>query len=115
MAKLNLPPVKKRKMSIFDEIAAERKRQDALFGEQNRPLYNEFFNCEHCKIKENFYRDINKKEDFRFSWLTILLEEVYEAFSTKKIDKQREELVQVAAVAVAIIEFIDKKPKGGQI
>jgi len=94
---------------IFEEIKAERKRQDEKFGEQNHSLRNKFFDCGHCKGKENFYRKINKKEDFRFSWLTVLLEEVYEAFSTKNMQKQREEMIQVAAVTVAIIECLDRR------
>jgi hypothetical protein len=96
---------------IFEEIKAERKRQDEKFGEQNYSLWNRFFDVGFCKTKEKFYREINKKEDFRFSWMSILLEEVYEAFSTKKIEKQRAEMIQVAAVAVAIIECIDRKTK----
>jgi NTP pyrophosphatase (non-canonical NTP hydrolase) len=43
------------------------------------------------------------------AWHTILLEEVYEAFSETNPAKQREEMVQVAAVAVQIIEYLDRK------
>lgn len=94
---------------IFEEIKAERKWQDEKFGEQNYSMNTRFFDCGFCKTKEKFYKEINKKEDFRFSWITVLLEEVYEAFSVKKPEKQREEMIQVAAVAVAIIECLDRK------
>jgi SpoVK/Ycf46/Vps4 family AAA+-type ATPase len=43
------------------------------------------------------------------SWSNILMEEVYEAFAETGPEKQREELVQVAAVAVEIIEYLDRK------
>jgi NTP pyrophosphatase (non-canonical NTP hydrolase) len=33
------------------------------------------------------------------SWYTILMEEVYEAFAETEPEKQREEMIQVAAVA----------------
>jgi hypothetical protein len=42
------------------------------------------------------------------NWANILLEEVYEAFAETDPEKQREEMIQVAAVAVQIIEFLDK-------
>jgi NTP pyrophosphatase (non-canonical NTP hydrolase) len=94
---------------LFKEIRAERKRQDKKFGEQNHLINSEWWSPDFCKAKEKFFRKINKKEDFRFSWLTVLLEEVYEAFGETDPKKQREELIQVAAVAVAIIECLDRR------
>jgi hypothetical protein len=81
---------------VLREVAAERKRQDELWGEQN-----------HDPLK----------------YLVILNEEVGEAnkaicdsldFATgfifqKGITEYRKELVQVAAVAVAMIECVDRK------
>lgn len=61
-------------------IAAERRRQDKKWGEQNHD---------------------------RFKWLSILGEEVGEANRAaleEHSDEYREELVQVAAVCVAAIE-----------
>ena len=74
---------------ILDSIKLERKDQDARWGEQNHPPY---------------------------IWLTILGEEVGEAnvallkadFGKEVIGNYREELVQIAAVAVAAIESLDR-------
>ena len=71
-------------MNVMHEIAEERKRQDQKWGEQNHePLY----------------------------WLGVLMEEVGEsskAVIEGNMRHYREELVQVAAVAVAAIESFDR-------
>lgn len=81
--------------NILEEIKAERTRQTALFGEQNHTP---------CK------------------WMPILMEEVGEVakevceyqfnsdyFKAKAhLKKYRAELVQVAAVAVQMIECLDR-------
>lgn len=80
-------------MTVFKQVEIERKRQDQLWGEQN-----------------------HKPE----VWLSILAEEVGEVaqevqnMKFKRADgaDYREELVQVAAVAVAMIEAFDRSPKG---
>jgi len=80
-------------MSVLSEIAEERKRQDLKWGEQNHPP------CE---------------------WITILTEEVGEAAEEalnirfdykdggRPLVALRMELIQVAAVAVAFIECLDR-------
>lgn len=70
--------------AIGYEVAMERRRQDKKWGVQN-----------HLPEK----------------WMTILLEEVGEAAHGRLENDRanyREELVQVAAVAVAMIESIDR-------
>lgn len=69
------------------EVAAERGRQDELWGEQNYDPY---------------------------MWLAILVEEVGEvgeALNDKAatVEEYREELIQVAAVAVAAVESLDRR------
>jgi hypothetical protein len=46
-------------------------------------------------------------------WFDILIEEICEAFVETEPEKQREEMIQVAAIAVAIIEYLDKKIEAG--
>lgn len=80
--------------SVYAEIARERFQQDQKWGEQNHPLVG---------------------------WVAILMEEVGEAataslssmygISVADRDKCRAELVQVAAVAVAAIECIDRQSR----
>ena len=86
-------------MEVFKEIEEERKRQDAIWGQQN-----------HAPIE----------------WCAILGEEVGEVnkaalethFKYKGADtdysEYREELIQVAAVAVAMVECIDRNNEIGK-
>lgn len=69
--------------SVLEEVRTERLRQDSIFGEQT-----------HSKEK----------------WLTILGEEFGEVCKAAQDGVgYRAELVQVAAVAVAMIECYDKQ------
>jgi hypothetical protein len=95
---------------IFDEIKLERQRQDEKFGEQNLPMTPEVFSLDGCKQTLNTMRhqnDLNLKNG-KANWYHILAEELLEVFSETDPNKQREELIQVAAVAVAIIEGLDR-------
>jgi NTP pyrophosphatase (non-canonical NTP hydrolase) len=75
---------------ILSEIRAEREQQDAKWGEQNHQPAD---------------------------WATILVEEVGEVakaalewkFAGRSLRLYRDELVQVAAVAVAMIECYDRQ------
>ncbi len=77
---------------VMLEVARERTKQDAKWGEQNHNGY---------------------------TYLAILMEEVGEAakaalhdqFGGKEAGGLRTELVQTAAVAVAMIECLDRKDK----
>lgn len=74
---------------VLVEVESERSRQDQIWGEQN-----------HCPA----------------DWLMILVEEVGEAnkaalearFGGKPLTEYRTELIQVAAVAVAAVECLDR-------
>ena len=71
-------------MNVLNEVASERARQDAKWGEQNHHPYK---------------------------WLVILGEEYGEACRgayEKSRSSYRTELLQVAAVAVAAIESLDR-------
>lgn len=72
---------------ILDEIKAERQRQDAKWGEQNHSPTN---------------------------WIPILGEEFGEACKAileKDLNNYREELIQIAAVAVSMIESLERNKK----
>ena len=73
-------------MEVLEEVMEERKRQDELWGEQNH-------------------------DDG--IWLAILVEEVGEVandINEQSSSKElREELIQVAAVAVSWVESIDRR------
>ncbi|ROO82634.1 hypothetical protein EDD29_0115 [Actinocorallia herbida] len=97
-----------RQTRIHAQIRAERDLQDAKFGEQNHrdgtglPIY---------RHAANRYRDQAKRnaEDGALAWRDVLLEEVYEALAEKEPEALRAELVQVAAVATAWVEAIDRR------
>ena len=82
---------------IFNEIKLERKRQDAKWGIQNHsPI-------EWCAILGEEVGEVNKaalEEHFAVSYP--------EQFKNHRFDDYRKELIQVAAVAVAMIECIDR-------
>jgi NTP pyrophosphatase (non-canonical NTP hydrolase) len=70
---------------VLGEVWAERQRQDEKWGQQNHGY---------------------------FKWTTILAEEVGEAAKDAlegEYQKMRAELLQVAAVAVAAVECIDRE------
>ena len=101
--------------AILEEVMAERQRQDEKWGEQNHPLLAgkasdwPFVRNTLAGIAE-ITRETNDThvQEGTLGWRTILQEEVLEAFAEEDIMNARAELVQVAAVAVAIIECIDR-------
>ena len=94
-------------MSALDDVKAERARQDARFGEQNHPNGT-------GRHFADMAREARESCDEEFghgngTWQHILSEEVAEAFAESDPVKLRAELVQVAAVACAWIEAIDRR------
>jgi hypothetical protein len=88
---------------IFLEVSRECKKQDEKWGEQNHEM------CI-CKIYKSLQEDIKKLNNSEVkTWDNILLEEFYEAFAETEPEKQREEMIQVAAVAVQIIECLERR------
>jgi hypothetical protein len=96
--------------SVLMEIADERDRQDAKWGQQNhpdgtgRPGDADMATLDRAKCKANGPDgpDVD-------NWRDILQEEVSEAFAETDPEKLRAELLQVAAVAVAWAEAIDRR------
>ena len=101
-------------MTILEEIQAERLRQDEKWGEQNHPIMShEGTSSLFYEEEVHFWRTMNDKynEAGHTNWEAILLEEVYESLeqaSKGNIKELREELVQTAAVVVAMIECLDR-------
>jgi hypothetical protein len=96
---------------VLDEITVEREDQDERWGEQNHPILID---------PDWVYSYLARAEDWKehndasanagaLGWDGILLEEVYEALSETDPEKRREELIQVAAVAVAAVESEDRR------
>ena len=96
---------------VLAEVAAERDRQDARWGEQNHqdlpvgPPWNTW------SLLGAAIEALSRDQLHRgATWAPILMEEVGEAFQARSRDQLRAELVQVAAVAVSWVEAIDRRP-----
>ncbi|MET9729731.1 hypothetical protein ABZZ79_03390 [Streptomyces sp. NPDC006458] len=94
--------------SVFAEIRDERARQDAKFGEQNHP------DGTGNKSQQDYAKAARRWCEAAFgsgygTWADVLAEEVAEANAECDPAKLRAELVQVAAVAAAWIQAIDRR------
>jgi hypothetical protein len=103
---------------IFSEISRECKKQDAKWGEQNHPMTADYKTADYTGCADVYrWKAAQKKnliKEGHTTWDSILLEEVYEAFSETDPEKQREEMVQAAAVVVQIIERLERRMKAGK-
>ena len=106
---------------ILGEVGIERTAQDAQWGEQNHssgtgpttpPLWRSRLNAAMTarELAEQATSSCDSAADRGdLTWTDILLEETFEALAENEGDNLREELIQVAAVAVAWIECIDRR------
>lgn len=94
---------------VLEEVAQERRNQEAKWGQQNHP--DGTGNYLRYTLHANNQRMIveTRAQNDSLAYSDILLEEVAEAVECTDADKLRAELVQVAAVAVAWIECIDRR------
>lgn len=97
---------------ILDEVAIERYRQLEKWGQQDHPSHSPVGSMiAEWRSKAAYWKQVNDARHAQGvdSWDGILVEEVYEALAEADEAKVREELIQVAAVAVAWIEAIDRR------
>lgn len=96
--------------AVLREVLLERQAQDEIWGEQNHPDGTDKVN----EVAANVTKAWNKvfAEAGDVDWKHVLDEEVLEAFAEEDPVKLRAELVQVAAVAVAWVESIDRRDGG---
>ena len=95
-------------LRVLSDVIAERQRQHARFGWQSHP------DGTGGELADFFRAEAQRRCDEltvagRLTWRAILAEEVAEAFAETDQDRLREELVQVAAVAVQWIEALDRR------
>lgn len=99
------------KIPILQEISRERVRQDEKWGEQNHPIVNEeIFRGFISEQSAKDWCDIAAQEKC-LTWGHIVIEEIAEALHAKTKESMREELIQCAAVVVAMIESLDRNGK----
>ena len=99
---------------VLLEVLEEREKQDAKWGEQNHPLLGGDIPASalsYYAVRADNWKAINDQRvsKAKMGWDSIALEEVYEALAESDPAKAREEYVQLAAVAVAAIECIDRR------
>lgn len=93
--------------TALKEVAAERARQDAKWGEQNHPDGT----SEEWKtvaVGMTVKAD-SKAAQGKLTWRDILEEEIWEAYAETDPARLRAELIQIAAVAVNWVEAIDRR------
>ena len=106
---------------VLDEVAAERRQQDRKWGRQDHPSFDAIVadgswlraGAGSWTVWGTIGEDLESTARLELkdgaTWAAILAEEVGEAFQERDEAKLRTELVQVAAVAVAWIEAIDRR------
>lgn len=103
-------------MKILNEILGERLRQDMKWGVQNHPFVTTDGDP---SVIQDYVDTANTARNFCDAafkagvgdWSDILNEEFHEAFAEAaqgNAEAFREELIQVAAVVVAMIECLDR-------
>lgn len=110
--KLDTRDIPKRQDLVLYDVAIERQRQLAKWGDQSLPN-----NTGPLEALPQGYTYGDTLEGVRRindlynnpTWDYVLLEEVLEALSEKKRSNLRRELVEVAAVCVSWIEDLDRK------
>lgn len=93
--------------NVFEDVESERESQDAKWGEQNHPDGTSEDYTFNAFIAKQGYKAASIHG--QLTWRHILTEEFYEALAETDPVKLRAELIQVAAVAVAWIEAIDRR------
>lgn len=93
--------------AVCEEIYLERYRQDEKWGEQNHPDGTGGKWAELTRDEARAHCD-RAAEAGALTWTHILREEFLEALAESDSEKLRAELIQVAAVAAAWVEAIDR-------
>ena len=105
---MTYPTVLPMSARVLEEVSRERVAQQAKWGEQNHPDGTGLPHAAHKPIRAQ--RDCEAAfANGRGTWRHILIEEVAEAEAESDRTRLREELIQVAAVAVAWVEAIDRR------
>jgi hypothetical protein len=122
---MTYPTILPRSARVLEEVSHERARQDARWGQQNHPDGTGprgvwFLQLEAHLAGDSWLNgDVADAAKHRCAsaadvaegdtWEKVLTEEVAEAYAESDVAKLRTELIQVAAVAVAWVEAIDRR------
>lgn len=94
---------------VLNEVFAERERQEAKFPDQHD--LPDGTGQDHSAVVAKIARAAcdEAHKAGRLTWRHILCEEYAEAVAEVDRDKLRAELIQVAAVAVKWVEWLDRR------
>lgn len=95
--------------NVLDDVRTERVRQDNRWGEQNWPDGTGEFASDDRSAVLAKQKCEQRRAAGKMTWRDVMHEEIAEAFATVVPLDLRAELVQVAAVAVAWVEAIDRR------
>lgn len=93
--------------NFAEEVDAERRRQLEKWGDQRHPILRGPNNQHLFEQLAQAMRETNA-DPHQICWMTILLEEAYEAGAEQNMAKFREEVVQIAAVCQAILTDLER-------
>lgn len=95
---------------LAEEVLAEVDRQYEMWGEQNHPDGTALAGDD--QLAEDVKRfNAEMVRTGNLAWRDILWEEVREAFAEEDREPLREELIQVAAVALSWVNAIDRRTR----
>jgi hypothetical protein len=94
--------------AVLEEVAQERRSQDAKWGEQNHADGTGSLMEKQISNTARQMTDLHARTG-QLTWKDILNEEFYEAMAEDDPTKLRVELIQVAAVASAWAEAIGRR------
>lgn len=114
---MSYPTILPRSARVLEEVSHERARQDARWGEQNHPdgtgpmkAYGFLGTAEDHALTARARCDSAHRLG-EGTWEHILTEEYAEALAEEDPGKLRAELIQIAAVATAWAEAIDRRAR----
>lgn len=93
---------------VLSDVHGEREAQDEKWGPQNHPDGTGSRDYAGMADEARTACD-DKHKSGRGTWADILKEEFYEALAESDPVRLRDELIQVAAVAVSWVEAIDRR------
>jgi hypothetical protein len=115
---MTYPTILPRSAAVLEEVSHERVRQDAKWGQQDHPDgTGDEWNRGNGQGAGHIQRLAEEKREAcerhfingTGSYADLLTEEFYEALAEEDVPSLRAELIQVAAVAVAWVEAIDRR------
>ena len=103
--------------TVLDQVANERYCQHAKFKQQNWPdgtgtlLDLNIARARTPLSASDAAKDVTNQAfaDGKLTWKDILVEELFEALDETDLERLRAEVIQVAGVAVAWVEAIDRR------